>query len=356
MKDSRWRGPLLVGWLTALPLLVMGGTEVYVPLGSANAIAVVDADADRVVAEIPEVNASHGLAVSWDGRYLVAGSLLEHPKGDPPPKPKDMSEEEHASHHASPKGASAKALGKAQSSGMVYLIDAKARRILRHIDVPGAVHHALVTPDGHYAVVTHPGRGSVSIIDIHGHKLHKELPTGLTPNYVVTKRDGTRVYVSNAGDGTISEIDPVEWTVLRKLPAGKTPEHLVLSPDERYLYAANPTVGTVSRIDLELGEVTQRYGVGGEPHGVDLSDDGRLLYASNKADNKLVVFNLASDERRSVTLVPAPYHVATVRGTGKVYVSSRKEPKIWVLDQQTLAVRGEIPIRGEGHEMGVINR
>lgn len=37
-------------------------------------------------------------------------------------------------------------------------------------------------------------------------------------------------------------------------------------------------------------------------------------------------------------------------------VSSRKSPKIWVLDQQTLAIRGEIPIQGERHEMGVVNR
>ena len=89
---------------------------------------------------------------------------------------------------------------------------------------------------------------------------------------------------------------------------------------------------------------------------MDLSDDGRLLYASSKADNTLVAFNLANGERRTVSLTPAPYHIATIRGTGKVYVSSRMAPKIWVLDQQMLAVRGEIPIRGEGHEMGVVNR
>jgi len=127
-------------------------------------------------------------------------------------------------------------------------------------------------------------------------------------------------------------------------------------PDERFIYAGNPTVGTVSRVDLERGEVTGSYAAGAEPHGVDLSDDGRLLYVSSKGDDKLLAFNLASGEQRSVSLTPAPYHVSTIRGTGKLYVSSRKSPKIWVLDQQSLAVRGEIAIRGEGHEMGVVNR
>jgi len=294
--------------------------------------------------------------VAWDGRFLVAGSLTEHPKGALPPKPKEMSEAEHAAHHGSSDKQDAGKGAELQSTGMVYLIDAKSRHILRHIDVPGAVHHVLVTPDGRFAVVTHPGRGSISVVDIHGHRVHKELPTGLAPNYAVAKRDGTRVYVSNAGDGTVSEIDTAGWTVLRKLAAGKMPEHLVLSPDEHYLYAVDPGSGTVSRLDLETGEVTATYEVGTDPHGVDLSDDGRFLYVSSKADNQLVAVDLASGERRTVSLSPAPYHVTTIRGTGKLYVSSRKAPTIWVLDQQTLALLGEIPIRGEGHEMAVVNR
>jgi hypothetical protein len=45
-----------------------------------------------------------------------------------------------------------------------------------------------------------------------------------------------------------------------------------------------------------------------------------------------------------------------VRGQGTLYVSSRAENRIWVLDQQTLAPRGEIAIRGIGHQMVVAAR
>ena len=342
--------------LAFLPLVVLARTEVYVPLGSANAVAVVDTDADRVVAEIPGVTASHGLAVSWDGRFLVAGSLAERSEGVLPPKPEVMSVDEHAAHHEIGKPYVPDSSEKSKSVGSVYLIDAKTRRVLRQIDVPGSVHHVLITPDGKYPVATHPGRGSVSVIDIPGHQFQKELPTGPAPNYAVAKRDGTRVYVSNAGNGTISEIDTATWTVLRDLPAGRSPEHIVLSPDEHYIYAVVPADGIVSRVDLARGKVTESYPVGKDSHGVDLSDDGRFLYASSKAENRLVVQNLASGERCTVDLEPAPYHVTTVRGTGKLSVSSRRSPQIWVLDQQSLALLGSIPIRGEGHEMGVVNR
>lgn len=356
MRDCTCIKAILIGMLAVLPVSLLAGTEVYVPLGSANAIAVVDAESDRVVAEIPGINASHGLAVSMDGELLLAGSLLERPKGAAPPKPQEMSEADHAAHHSTGNQPAPEKTTKTENVGTAYLIDAKDRRLLRQLDVPGAVHHALVTPDGRFGVLTHPGRGSVSVVDINEQRLLKEIPTGPTPNYAVSKRNGSRVYVSNAGNGTVSEIDTASWKVLRSLPAGNTPEHIVLSPDEIYLYAVNPASGTVSRVDLEKSEVTAVYTVGKDPHGADLSDDGRFLYASSKKDDKVIAFNLANGAEISVPLSPAPYHIATIHGTGKIYVSSRKAPTIWVLNQQTLAVQGEIPIRGEGHEMGLVNR
>jgi hypothetical protein len=43
--------------------------------------------------------------------------------------------------------------------------------------------------------------------------------------------------------------------------------------------------------------------------------------------------------------------VTTITGTGKLYVSSREQSKIWVVDQKSLKVTGEIALRGEGHQM-----
>jgi YVTN family beta-propeller protein len=346
----------ILSLLIFLPLTAFAGTEVYIPLGSANAVAVVDAESDKIIAEIPKINASHGVAISHDGKMLLAGSLSERPIGQALPKPENMSEEEHTAHHSVDKKENKKRDPSYDTVGTAYLIDAVGRTMLHQIDVPGAVHHTLMMPNGRYGILTHPSRSGISVVDIHERRVIKELPTGLTPNYAVSKRDGSRVYVSNTGNNTISEIDTTSWTVLRDLPAGKTPEHIVLSQDENYLYAVNPTVGTVSRLDLKLAKISKTFTVGGDPHGVDLSDNGRFLIASSKEENKVVAFDLASGKEHSVNLTPAPYHVTAIRGTGKVYVSSRKSPIIWVLDQNTLSLQGKIPIRGEGHEMAVVNR
>ena len=49
------------------------------------------------------------------------------------------------------------------------------------------------------------------------------------------------------------------------------------------------------------------------------------------------------------------YHLGAVRGTGKLYVSSRKEAKIWVVDQSSLELLDTIQLPGgEGHQLAIV--
>jgi YVTN family beta-propeller protein len=349
------------------PLLIMvmtaGGnswaddvdTKVYFPLGSANAVAIVDAAQNRVVGTIPDVINAHGLAATPDGKYLVAGSLAAQPAGKMPPKPAQMSEEEDRAHHsmAGP-GSQAASTKQSTDTGLLYLIDTKSRRVVHQISVPGPVHHVAITLDGRYAISTHPANNGVSVVDIKNRKLVHMVMTGPVPNYAVVNRDGKHVYVSNAGNNTVSDIDTSNWIVARNMIAGQTPEHIVLSPDERTLYVANVAAGTVSALDLKRGEVVKTFPVGPEPHGVDITDDGKELFASSKDGNKLVAIDLGSGKEKSLNLAPAPYHLAVIPGTGELYVSSRKNPLLWVVDRKSLKVKGEISIQGEGHQMAIV--
>lgn len=324
---------------------------VYVPLGSAGEILAVDAGTDaaaRSIAGLPDV---HGLAGTADGRLLVAGAYVETSGAGtgPPPKPPGMSEAEHRAHH--PGAASPGA-----AVGFVSVVRAGDGAILRRIEVPGAVHHTAVTPDGRYAVATHPYQGAISVIDLSALRLLATVPTGPLANYAVAGPDGARVYVTNTGNGTVSEVDTARWIVRRNLDAGASPEHMVLSPDGRRLYVANVEDGTVSEISLAEGTAVRTLGIGGALHGLDLSDDGETLFVAARERGELVAVDLASGAARRAPLGPSPYHLAVVRGTGKLYVSSAEAPKIWVVDQGTLRVLGEIPIRGQGHQMVVVQR
>ena len=346
---------LLLGGLAGAASQSLAASIVYVPTGGAGEILVIDADRDAIVDRITGVEDAHGLASTTDGGVLVAGMYAEitPQQAALPPKPEGMSEEMHRAHHAKRAG---DAVSKREAVSFVSVIRTEDGVVTRRIAVPGAVHHTALTRDGRYAVATHPNGGGISVIDLSAFTILKSVDTGSVPNYVVVSSDGRRVYVSNGGEDTVSEIDTDRWVVRRNIPTGETPGHMVLSPDDGTLYVANADAGTVSVVSLEQGQVAETYVVGGELHGIDLSDDGQTLFVSAREKGKLVAIGLGQQRMRELSLAPAPYHLTAVRGTGKIYVSSAEEPKIWVVDQQSLEPLGEIPIGGTGHQMVVVRR
>ncbi len=323
--------------------------RVFVPLGSENAIAVIDVREDRVVGRIGGVTNIHGLAATPDRRFLVAGSLDERTPGEAlPPKPEGMSEAEHRSHHSAPAAGAPDSPG--SESTLTILRTSDGAKVYA-MSVPGSVHHVAVDPTGHYAVVTHPSRGGISAVHLHHGTVEAIVATGSVPNYAVFGRDGRSVFVSNAGDGTVSEIAVAGWRVLRSIPVGAGAAHMVLSRDGQRLYVNNADDGTVSELSLGENTVTRTFAVGSALHGMDLSDDGQTLFVADREDDRLAAVNLGTGAVRAVALGPSPYHVSVVRGADKLYVSSADEPKIWVLDAGTLELRGEIAIGGHGHQI-----
>lgn len=343
------RSRLVVSAMLASVVSAAAAAPVYIPLGSADSIVVVESDNDRVTGRIDGIPAVHGLAATPDGRYLIAGSAEERPAGgDAPDRPEAVSEEEHAAHHA---GAGAEAGPILPTVSTVSIIDAEAGSVIRRVDVPGGVHHVAADPTGRFAVVTHPALGGITAIDLSSFEVAATVATGPFANYAVFSPDGGRLYVSNAGNRTVSEIDVARWIVSRNAIVGESPEHLVFSGGDDRLYVNNVDAGTVSAIDIDAFEVVDTLKAGAPLHGIDLAEDGGTLFVAVMGEDRVIAFDLGGGAPREVKLAPAPYHVATIATTGKLYVSSDVEPKLWVLDQATLGLIGEIEIGGKGHQM-----
>ena len=302
---------------------------VYIPLGSGNQVIAVDAATDKIIASYSDVINAHGLVATPDGEYLIAGSLKEEPLK--PGQPKDT------------------------PNSKLFFIHPAHGHVMSTIPVAGWTHHEAITPDGRYVFSTHAMRGNVSVVDLEENKVIKAIATGKVPNFALITKDGKRAYVSNTGDNSISEIDLKTWKVTRKLESGPAPEHMTFSKDEKTIYVTNPRAGKVAAVSVATGKVTKQYKVGKAVHGLDIGDDGKTLFVSSKKDNKLVSLDTQTGKQTELALAPAPYHLNTITGTGKVYVSSRKKPIIWVIDQKTLKVLGEINLpAGEGHQMAIV--
>lgn len=322
--------------------------RMYVPTGDDDRIVVIDLEKDRIVGHIDELENAHGLSSSAGTEYLVAGSMrIRENEGVEAVRPGAVSEEEHRAHHEE-----RETVSEEKAPGYVSIVHPRRGHVIRRIEVPGLTHHTAVSPDGRWAVAVHSGEGGITVIDLRAETVLMTVPTGARPNYAVFDSRGERLYVSNAGPGTITELAVPGFTTERELVVGREPEHIVMSPDNTRLYAANVGDGTVSVVDLEQGRVVETHGVGPSPHGIDVSSDGRWLFAASKQGETLIRIALATGESRTMALGPAPYHVTYVRGLDKLYVSSRKLSKIWVIDPAALKVTGAIELeKGVAHQM-----
>ena len=321
---------IVVLGLLASTQALMAAPTVYIPLGSGNSVIAVDAATDKITATYPGVDNPHGLVATPDGEYLIAGSLTEEPLKKSDPKDKKNSK--------------------------LFLIHPVHGHVMSTIPVAGWTHHQAITPDGRYVLSTHGLRGKVSVADLEKNKVVRSIATGRVPNYTLISKDGKRAFVSNTGDNNISEIDLTSWKVTRQLESGPAPEHIAFSGDESTIFVANPRSGKVSAVSVKTGKVVKSYTVGKAVHGMDIGDDGKTLFVSSKKENKLVAIDTTKGSKRETMLSPVPYHLNTIRGTGKVYVSNRKQPLIWVIDQKTLKVLNTIDLpAGEAHQMAVVD-
>ncbi len=340
---------VMASTVTAVSLPALAGEVAYVPLGSNNELVLVDISTDKVVGKVEGLPAVHGLAGTPDGKFLIAGSYEAREKGESAPaKPSGMSEDEHAAHHKPSAMSSTKESSEISTLSVIRISD---KSIVRRIDVPGAVHHVAVSPDSQFAVVTHPNKDKISVVNLKSFAVVENFSTGPFPNYATFSPDGKSVYVSNPGNNTVTSVDVSNWKIQWNATVGASPEHIVLSKDGTRLYVNNVDDGSVSIVDIAKRSAVMTIPVGAMLHGIDLSEDGKTLFVASREDEKLVALDLASGQSRQLTLSPDPYHLSVIRGTGKIYVSSSDEPKLWVVDQKSLKVTGEIPIGGKGHQL-----
>lgn len=176
-------------------LMVAADTNrAFVPMGTADAVGVIDLENRKVTSSIGGTLNTHGSALTPDGRHLVVGSLSAHDRQKPVSRPEGISEDEHAAHHG---GGQSTEL-EAGSTGLLYLVNTATKTIDRKLEVPGLVHHVLVTSDSRYAVSTHPASGSISVVDLDSGQLVKTVATGPAPNYLVQTDDGQSLLVIGA--------------------------------------------------------------------------------------------------------------------------------------------------------------
>jgi YVTN family beta-propeller protein len=211
--------------------------RLFVSTPRAGKVAVIDAEAFRLIKAIDVGEEPTRLALQPDGRYLWVGNDARD----------------------------------AGQSG-VRAIDTETDSVVATIPT-GAGHHELAfTPDSRYAFVSNRDAGTVSVIDVQARKKIKDMKTGSLPISMAYSTLADALYVADGRDGSVSVVNAktLEAGPGIGLKSGLGP--LRVTPDGRYALVVNPAQDSVFVIDTSSNELANTVEIKGEPFQIAFSE------------------------------------------------------------------------------------
>jgi len=293
-----------------------GKPAVYVPLGGAGSVAVIDPRTYKVVRRFATGILPQHVVPSYDQRRLwVAndrGNSLTpiDPRTAQPGK--NITVADPYNLYFTPDGRYALVVAE-----RLQRLDFRDPQTLAlhdtvHVDCPG-VDHMEFTRDGRWALATCEFSGKLLKLDVVKHKVVGYLqldPGGLgkkgAPQDVRSAPDGRLFFVADMMANGVYVVDPVVFRRVAFIPTGKGTHGIYPSRDGKVLYISNRGSnhtwgaprgpGSVTVLDPQTWRIVATWPVpgGGSPDMGNVTADGKELWLSGRYDGEVYVFATAT--------------------------------------------------------------
>jgi YVTN family beta-propeller protein len=284
---------LLLAAALAVVLVEVTGGSPGLSSASANAVALITADTNRLVADVPLGNGPISIAADEDAVWVTSAQDGSVARIDP----QTRSIVEHIPIGSQPAGIAINggSVWVASSlDGTVSRIDPKTNTVvqtIRDIVTPTAVAAGFGS-----VWVTSADERSVKRIDADSGDVVDTIPTGALGLGIAV---GTgSVWVTDVSSRSVLRIDPVSGSVVDTVGVGNGPKGIAFGAGS--VWVANSLDGTVSRIDPETDKVTAVIPVGEGPDGVAAEPDA--VWVSSEFSQAIVRIDPA--EARVVERIP----------------------------------------------------
>lgn len=303
--------PLALALLLGLaPARARAAEHVYVPDGSSDTVAVVDAAGNTVVATIPAGDRPLGLAVSPDrSRVYVANGY----------------------------------------SNDLTVIATTTRTVFGTVPVGDSPFGVAVSPNGQRVYVSNRNDDSISVIDagtltvVATISIPPVLPWGPDPQGLVVSPSGARLYVANWADGTIAVIDTATNSLVGRIQVGQQFSQLAINPAGTRLYAGsfytgpNPSQSTLFVIDTATNQVIATPQLA-TCESISVSPDGSRIYLPHRYLPQVDIVDAASlTLLASVPVNSLTFSASLNRDGSKLYLLDASQV-VRTLDTATFAV------------------
>ncbi len=304
---------------------------VFVPNRSSADIAIIDADSDRLVANVNVGNVPHQVAVSDTLGKMIATNTEDN---------------------------------------TVSIIDLKTLKTVATIPLGNEPEHMEIGPGGNIAAIGNIGEGTVSLVSLKGEREVRRITGLIEPHNMTFSPDGKRLFVGNLGANFVSVINVAEGRVVNEIPVGDNQamaalpgaddEHqgiinVTRTPDGRLGFAAYGDGDVMAVIDLRTQKKLASIKLGDEPWRAYSTADGRFMILPNNGDETVSIFSTRSPYREVARLKGAADMTGVNTGWFETtaFVISRGDDKVVLLDLMNMQNIGEIKLPGGSPETAV---
>lgn len=228
----------------------------------------------------------------------------------------------------------------------ILVLDGATREERKRIPVLREVHHLALTPDGGTLMVGDSGANEMLFINPATGELKKR-ETLSNPYHLGFSPDGKRLVITSLRR---DQVDIYGWdgatlTLQKRLSQPDMPSHLAFRPDNQVVYVTLQGNGQLVAISLETLEPLWTMELGPEPAGIIWHND-RLLIGIMGSDHVAVVDPATQTIERTIVVGRGAHALFPAPKGGPIYVTSRVDSRITLLDPATLAIIRTLRVPG----------
>ena len=265
---------LILLTMTAAPA---GAETLMVGNKAEHTVSFIDIGTGKEVARRETGRAPHEMAVSPDGRTVVAVSYREQ----------------------------------GYAGDTLHLFDVGSAAKRSTITLPGhkGLHGLKWIGNGSKVIVTSEVTKNVAVVDAEAGTLLASIPTDQEGSHMVAvSSDGSRAYVANIGSGTFTAVDLLKSAKIRDVVVGAGAEAIALSPDGKQLWVGANGAKMVVVFDAKSFANLGKIATKGVPIRIEFSPNGNAVVVSEPDKNRVLVIDPATRKvTKAIDLTGAGY-------------------------------------------------
>jgi YVTN family beta-propeller protein len=153
-------------------------------------------------------------------------------------------------------------------------------------------------------------------------------------------------FTSNGRENKVSMFDTTTLKLIKKIDVGQGPDGIYYDPHTRRVFTNNHGSHNVSAINAETGEVVGTVNLEGDGEEAVIGKNG-MIYVNSENTAEVVEFDpqsLQVKNRYPVGVAKTPTGLAYDAKTNRLFIGTRNEPKMVVMDAATGKVIQSYPI------------